>query len=49
MPNHPECNGGWAVVKKDGGKVVGCHGKDKGKAMRQLKALYANTSEDESE
>ena len=32
---------GWAVVKKDDGKVVACH-KSRAKANAQIKALYAN-------
>ena len=31
----------WAVVKESTGKTVGTH-PSKGKAMKQLKALYAN-------
>lgn len=36
----PGCDG-FAVVKKDGGKVVGCHS-TQSDAQNQLKALYAN-------
>ena len=31
----------WGVIKKDGGKVVGCH-ENKFSAGQQVKALYAN-------
>lgn len=34
-------NGKWAVVKKDGGKVMGTH-TSRAAAERQRRALYAN-------
>ena len=37
---HSECSG-FAVVKDDDGKVVGCH-KTRGEAEAQLAALYAS-------
>tara|TARA_B100001250_G_scaffold151566_2_gene130022 strand:+ start:25167 stop:25799 length:633 start_codon:yes stop_codon:yes gene_type:complete len=37
---HPKCSG-YAVVKKSGGKLMGCH-KTKDKAQKQLAALNAN-------
>lgn len=45
MPYHitnknKECSG-WAVVKDDDNKVMGCH-KTKEGARQQLSALYAN-------
>lgn len=40
---HSECSG-YAVVKDDDGKVVGCH-KTKADAEAQLAALYASESD----
>lgn len=34
----------WAVIKKDGGKVVGCH-ESKERAGAHLRALNANVKE----
>lgn len=44
--NHSECPEGksWAVVKKDDGKVVGCH-ETEIEADAQLAALHANVDE----
>lgn len=41
--NHSECSG-FAVVKDDDGKVVGCH-KTKADAQAQLAALYASEAQ----
>lgn len=41
--DNPGCSG-WAVVKTDTGKVVGCH-KTKGDAQSQLDALHANVKD----
>ena len=45
--NEPGCNG-WAVVKDDGGEVVGCH-PSRRKALAQLAALNANVKEAQME
>lgn len=44
--NHPDCplSKPWAVVKKDDGKVMGCHASEK-KADAQIAALYANEAD----
>jgi hypothetical protein len=43
--NHPKCSGKpFAVVKRDGGKLIGCHGSE-ASANRQLAALNASESE----
>lgn len=34
--------GEWVVINKETGKIMGRHGKDKEKAMAQVKELYAN-------
>ena len=42
MPWTVQKHGGkWAVVKKDGGKVVGTHS-SREEAMAHMRALYAN-------
>lgn len=39
--DHPDCPGGWAVVKDDDGSVAGCHTTEQA-AMEQMQALYVN-------
>lgn len=41
VPDHPECDGNFAVVKEDNGEVEGCHETRDG-ARAQQSALYAS-------
>lgn len=38
--DHPDCPGGWAVVKDDDGTLAGCHPTE-AQALEQVQALYA--------
>ena len=41
VKNHPECKIGYALVKEDDGKVMGCHRTEES-ALRQMRAIYAS-------